>query len=153
MKVPILVPNIFDHPFTYESGKLNLKLGEYVIIPFGKSKLTGVVWDEFEKENKKEFLIKNVISKLNISPLNKNTISFLNWFSKYNLIPKGMALKLSLLSGEAIEDVDIKNFEKFETNFKENFFDLTANSIKEYPPNNATNKSMYIPLEGSRAKV
>ena len=87
MKVPILVPNIFDHPFTYESGKLNLKLGEYVIIPFGKSKLTGVVWDEFEKENKKEFLIKNVISKLNISPLNKNTISFLNLFSKYNLIP------------------------------------------------------------------
>ena len=123
MKVPILVPNIFDHPFTYESGKLNLKLGEYVIIPFGKSKLTGVVWDEFEKENKKEFLIKNVISKLNISPLNKNTISFLNWFSKYNLIPKGMALKLSLLSGEAIEDVDIKNFEKFENNFKEKFFD------------------------------
>ena len=123
MKVPILVPNIFDHPFTYESGKLNLKLGEYVIIPFGKSKLTGVVWDEFEKENKKEFLIKNVISKLNISPLNKNTISFLNWFSKYNLIPKGMALKLSLLSGEAIEDVDIKNFEKFETNFKEKFLD------------------------------
>ena len=123
MKVAILIPNIFNHPFTYESGKLNLKLGEYVIIPFGKSKLTGVVWDEFEKENKKDFLIKYVISKLNISPLNKNTISFLNWFSKYNLIPKGMALKLSLLSGEAIEDVDIKNFEKFETNFKEKFFD------------------------------
>ena len=130
MKVPILIPNIFNHPFTYESGKLNLKLGEYVIIPFGKSKLTGVVWDEFEKENKKEFLIKNVISKLNISPLNKNTISFLNWFSKYNLIPKGMALKLSLLSGEAIEDVDKKNFEKFETNFKENFFDLTEEQDK-----------------------
>ena len=125
MKVPILIPNIFDHPFTYESGKLNLKLGEYVIIPFGKSKLTGVVWDEFEKENKKEFLIKNVISKLNISPLNKNTISFLNWFSKYNLIPKGMALKLSLLSGEGIEDVDIKNIEKFKNNFKEKIFNLT----------------------------
>jgi len=144
MKVPILVPNIFDHPFTYESGKLNLKLGEYVIIPFGKSKLTGVVWDEFEKENKKEFLIKNVISKLNISPLNKNTISFLNWFSKYNLIPKGMALKLSLLSGEAIEDVDIKNFEKFETNFKEKFFNLTEEQDKALNEINKENNKFRV---------
>ena len=38
MKVPILVPNIFDHPFTYESGGIDIKLGDYVLIPFGKSK-------------------------------------------------------------------------------------------------------------------
>ena len=53
MKVPILVPNIFDHPFTYESGNINLKLGDYVLVPFGKSKVTGVVWNEFEKEKSK----------------------------------------------------------------------------------------------------
>ena len=46
MKYPILVPNIFNHPFTYESN-LNLKVGDYVMVPFGKSKITGVVWDEF----------------------------------------------------------------------------------------------------------
>ena len=55
MKVPILLPNVFDHAFTYESGGLDLKLGDYVIIPFRKSKFTGVVWDQFEKENKKNF--------------------------------------------------------------------------------------------------
>jgi len=38
MKVPILLPNIFNHPFTYESSDLNLKIGDYVIVPFGKSK-------------------------------------------------------------------------------------------------------------------
>ena len=84
MKVPILLPNIFDHPFTYESGKIDLKLGDYVTIPFGKAKSTGVVWDKFEKEKKKNYLIKNVISKLNTPPLKKNTIEFLNWFSTYN---------------------------------------------------------------------
>ena len=63
MKVPILVPNVFDYPFTYESGEINLKLGDYVIVPFGKSKLTGVVWNEFEKENNKNFLIKNIGNK------------------------------------------------------------------------------------------
>ena len=51
MKVPILMPNIFNHPFTYDSD-LKLKVGDYVTVPFGKSELTGVVWDEFEKKNK-----------------------------------------------------------------------------------------------------
>ena len=46
MKYPILVPNIFNHPFTYESN-LNLNVGDYVMVPFGKSKITGVVLDEF----------------------------------------------------------------------------------------------------------
>ena len=77
MKVPILLPNIFNYPFTYESN-LNLKVGDYVLIPFGKLKITGVVWNEFESENKKNFLIKKVISKLNIPPLNEKTIDFLN---------------------------------------------------------------------------
>ena len=54
MKVPILLPNIFNHPFTYESN-LDLKLGDYVIVPFGKSKITGVVWNEFEKKKIKIF--------------------------------------------------------------------------------------------------
>ena len=49
MKVPILIPNIFNHPFTYDSD-LKLKVGDYVVVPFGKSELTGVVWDDFEKK-------------------------------------------------------------------------------------------------------
>ena len=80
MKYPILVPNIFNHPFTYESS-LKLKVGDYVMVPFGKSKITGVVWDEFEKKNNKNFKTKNIIKKLDVTPLKKNTINFLNWFA------------------------------------------------------------------------
>ena len=112
MKFPILLPNIFDHPFTYESD-LKLNTGDYVIVPFGKSKITGVVWDEFEKNDKKTFQIKKVLKKLKISALRKDTIEFLNWFAKYNLIPKGMALKLSLLSNNAIEKLHEKKYEIF----------------------------------------
>ena len=130
MKVPILIPNIFDHPFTYESGKIDLKLGDYVLVPFGKSKITGVVWNEFEKENKKNFIIKEVISKLNITSLNKSTINFLNWFSQYNLIPRGMALKLLLLTSEAVEEVESKEFKKFELKSKKKKFSLTDEQTK-----------------------
>ena len=78
MKYPILVPNIFNYPFTYESS-LNLKVGDYVMVPFGKSKITGVVWNEFEKKNKKNFKVKSILKKLNVEPLKKTTIKFLNW--------------------------------------------------------------------------
>ena len=47
MKIPVLIPNIFNHPFTYDDNGLNLKKGDYVEIPFGKKSKIGVVWDEF----------------------------------------------------------------------------------------------------------
>ena len=102
MKYPVLLPNIFDHPFTYESS-LKLKTGDYVNVPFGKKEITGVVWDQFEKNVNKKFIVKIVKKKLNIEPLKIQTVDFLNWFSEYNLVPLGMALKLHLLSGNAIE--------------------------------------------------
>ena len=112
MKVPILLPNIFNYPFTYQSD-LNLKVGEYVIVPFGKTKMVGVVWNHFEKKNEKNFHLKKIIKRLKITPLNENTIKFLNWFSQYNLIPKGMSLKLHLLSNEAVEEIPDKEFESY----------------------------------------
>ena len=62
MKVPILLPNIFNYPFTYETT-LNLKVGDYVIVPFGKSNITGVVWDEFEKKKIRNFRLKKFYQK------------------------------------------------------------------------------------------
>ena len=79
MKVPILLPKIFNHPFTYESD-INLKIGDYVVVPFGKSKITGVVWDEFEKKNNRNFKIKNVLKKLDVVPLKKQLLNFLTGF-------------------------------------------------------------------------
>jgi len=73
MKFPILLPNIFNHPFTYES-ELNLKVGDYVVVPFGKSKITGVVWDEFEKKNNKNFELKTVLKKLKVTKQSLNRV-------------------------------------------------------------------------------
>jgi len=125
MKVPILLPNIFNHPFTYESSDLNLKIGDYVIVPFGKSKITGVVWNQFEKDTKKKYVIKKVIEKLKIPSLKKTTIEFLNWFSEYNIVPKGMALKLLLLSSSAIEKFPKKKYELFKSQLKNNTIKLS----------------------------
>ena len=119
MKFPILLPNIFNHPFTYKSD-LKLKIGDFVEVPFGKSKLTGVVWNEFEKKTNKNFKIKKIIDKLNIPSLKGGTIEFLNWFSEYNIVPKGMALKLVLLSGKPINEFDDKVYKDFKFEKKKN---------------------------------
>ena len=124
MKCPVLIPNIFNHPFTYETD-LKLKEGDYVIVPFGKTELTGVVWNDFEKKTNKNFSIKKVIKKLNVPSLNKNTIKFLNWFSQYNIIPKGMALKLLLLSSNAIENSTGEVSDQFKTDIKKDKVELS----------------------------
>ena len=129
MKIPILLPNIFDHPFTYKSSKADLKLGDYVEVPFGKSKKIGIVWDEFEKNNNKKYLIKNVIRKLEIPSLNVETINFLKWFSEYNLVPIGMSLKLHLLSNEAIEIQNNKELQKYNTYKKPNEIKLSNEQL------------------------
>ena len=129
MKYPILLPNIFNHPFTYESD-LNLKIGEYVSVPFGKNKLTGVVWDKLENNEQKKFKLKKVFKKLQVKPLKKTTIKFLNWFSEYNIVPKGMALKLMLLSNNAIENNFKKNLKPFENNIKNNSIKLSEDQKK-----------------------
>ena len=130
MKIPILLPNIFNHPFTYKSADLNLKLGDYVEVPFGKSKKIGVVWDEFEKSKNKQYLIKNVARKLKIPALNSKTIKFLKWFSEYNMVPIGMALKLHLLSNEAIEIEIEDQLERYFYNKKTNKIKLSKEQLK-----------------------
>ena len=129
MLYPILLPNIFDHPFTYESN-LKLKVGDYVLVPFGKSNIIGIVWDNFEQGKKKNFKIKKILKKLDITSLKKDTIKFLNWFSKYNLIPKGMALKLVLLSSRAIEKLTDEKYEDYAAKIKNHSFKLSLEQKK-----------------------
>ena len=133
MKFPILLPNIFNYPFTYESN-LKLKLGDFVEVPFGKSKIIGVVWDSFEKSSPKKFKIKKIIRKLKIPSIEKKTIEFLNWFAVYNIVPKGMALKLLMLSGKAIEKFNKELYQDLDFQIKKNSFQLTKdqkNCLKE----------------------
>mgnify|MGYP001489204861 CR=1 FL=1 len=143
MKVPILLPNIFNYPFTYQSD-LNLKVGEYVIVPFGKTKMVGVVWNHFETDNQKNFHIKKIVKKLKVKPLNKNTIKFLNWFSQYNLIPKGMSLKLHLLSNEGVEEMPDKEYESYKLIKKTNDFKLSEEQEKSLDELKIKNKEFRV---------
>ena len=143
MKFPVLLPNIFNHPFTYESH-FKLKIGDFVEVPFGKTRITGVVWNEFEKNSTKKFKIKKIICKLDIPRLKKNTLDFLNWFSEYNIVPKGMALKLLLTSGKEPKNIDQRFYDDLTFNGQDNLIKLTNNQRKSLEQINDSNKKFNV---------
>ena len=103
MKVPILLPNIFDHPFTYKNTfSTPIEPGEFVKVSFGAKEQTGVVWD-FEQKTKKKIKLKKILKKIDVPKINLTMIKFIKWFAKYNMVSLGMSLRMSLLSGDAVD--------------------------------------------------
>ena len=128
MKVPVLVPKVFNFPFTYNSAHLeNLKPGDIVIVPFGKSKEIGVVWDKIQPSIK-EFKLRNIEKKLNDFKINKNLINYINWFSSYNLVSKGMVLKMCL--GDKKNTSKIEEYKEEKLDKKNIIFLLTKSKKK-----------------------
>ena len=128
MKVPVLVPNVFNFPFTYNSGHLeDLKPGDVVIVPFGKSKEIGVVWDKIQP-SVKNFKLRNVEKKIDNFKINKNLVSYINWFSAYNLVSKGKVLKMCL--GDKKNISKIEDYKKEKLNKKKNNFHLNKDQKK-----------------------
>ena len=130
MKVPVLFPKIFDHPFTYKSEiPEKLSPGDFVKAPFGSKEITGVVWTDEQKTTKK-FKIKKIIKKLNINKLNFSMLKFISWFSKYNLVPLGMSFKMCLLNKDVIEKSFHNEFDKFKIKKNSRKFDLNLEQKK-----------------------
>jgi len=122
MKIPILFPKIFDYPFTYKSEiSESLNSGDFVKAPFGSSEITGVVWPH-EQKTEKKFKIKKISKKINVKNLNSSMIEFISWFSKYNLVPLGMSLKMCLFNKGTIEKNFDKEFKKFKLKDNKNRF-------------------------------
>ena len=114
MEVPILLPKIFNYPFTYKCNvkKIkNLSQGDIVIVPFGRKKEIGVVWDKIRRTEKK-ITLKQVEKKISNASLNKKIIKFINWFSTYNLVPKGMILKMCLGNLKNFDEIKDKDLSK-----------------------------------------
>ena len=130
MKVPVLFPKIFDYPFTYKSEiSESLKSGDFVKAPFGSSEITGVVWPH-EQKTEKKFKIKKISKKINVKNLNPSMIEFISWFSKYNLVPLGMSLKMCLLNKNVVEKNFDKEFDKFKIISNDNKFMLNEEQKK-----------------------
>ena len=145
MKIAVLFPKIFDYPFTYRSEiSESLKPGDFVKASFGTQEITGVIWPN-EQKTEKKFKIKKISKKIKIKNLNLTMIKFINWFSKYNLVPLGMSLKMCLLNKDVVE----KNFDEEFNKFK-----INSNNNKKILLNREQKKSLsFIRSVGSNYSV
>ena len=128
MKLDILLPLKFNHPFTYQSDlNVKLKKGDYVVVPFRNKKITGVVWD-LDPKVPSNIKIKKIISNLDIPAMSISNLNFIKKFSYYNLTSLGMVLKLFLYT-KGLESCHKKfNFEQF---IIKNFNNKKLNKIQQ----------------------
>ena len=97
MKAQVLLPKVFNFPFTYNS-KIKCKIGNLVEVPFGSRKEIGVIW----KNNyviPKNIKIKDIINSTEYS-IDKKLVEYIEWFSSYNMVPIGLVLKMAIGSAE-----------------------------------------------------
>ena len=94
MTLDVLLPLKFDHPFTYNVPKdINVKVGDFVLVPFQNKDIIGVVWGK-SGSIKSSIKIKDIKKKFDFASLSKETLIFLEKFSRYNLVDLGITLKL-----------------------------------------------------------
>ena len=91
MKAQVLLPKVFNFPFTYNS-KYESKIGDLVEVPFGTKNEIGVIWKNKYTEPK-DIKIKDIKRDTGYS-INSKLIDFIEWFSSYNMVPIGLVLKM-----------------------------------------------------------
>ena len=117
MKAQVLLPKVFNFPFTYNSN-IEGKIGNLVEVPFGSKKEIGVIWKNNYSEPK-NIKIKEISKKTEYS-IDKKLVDFIEWFSSYNMVPIGLVLKMVIGSTNkfikikdnsiVVKKTEIKNF-------------------------------------------
>ena len=156
--ISVLVLGPFNQTYYYFVEKEStIEVGQIVSIPFGKQENLGVVVDR-DVNNVKLNKIKKITDLINLPLLDIYYLDFINFFSNWNCIPKGIVLKMILspfdksslkkinLSKYEIKDEKIfglgkeRNFKKLNS-YQKNASDKILNSL------NTTQSKCFL-LEG-----
>ncbi|WP_353272275.1 primosomal protein N' [Wolbachia endosymbiont (group A) of Urophora cardui] len=102
--VDVLLPLPIDQLFSYAiEENTEILLGDYVVVPFGKKRLIGIVWKYSDKSGRALKFIEQKIDLPNIRP---KLITFAEWVAQYNLIPIGMLAKVIMGGVLKVNQID-----------------------------------------------
>ncbi|QWE33644.1 MULTISPECIES: replication restart helicase PriA [unclassified Wolbachia] len=102
--VDVLLPLPIDQLFSYvveEDTKVSI--GDYVVVPFGRKRLIGIVW---RKSSKSDRELKYIEQKVNLSSIRPKLIEFAEWVAQYNVIPIGMLAKVIMGGVLKVNQID-----------------------------------------------
>ncbi len=132
MKAQVLLPKVFNFPFTYNS-RAEGKIGNLVEVPFGSKKEIGVIWKNKYLEPK-DIKIKDISKKTEYS-IDKKLVDFIEWFSSYNMVSIGLVLKMAI--GSTDKFIRIKDNSIILKKTKKKNFNLNEEQLAELVTRNS----------------
>ena len=100
VRVTVLLPLPFDHPFDYAlPDGMALCAGDLVSVPLGKRMVVGAVWDDAPQGTLADGAsarLKEVAAKLDAPALPDDLRQFIDWVAHYTMAPRGAVLALAL---------------------------------------------------------
>ena len=91
----VLLPLIFDDVFDYCYDE-ELKIGQLVLVSFGREELIGVVYKIGKSANIEDKKIKKIKDIIKLPLISVKVLNFIEKVAQYNLAPKGLVLKMVL---------------------------------------------------------
>ncbi|WCR58904.1 MAG: Primosomal protein N' [Wolbachia endosymbiont of Ctenocephalides felis wCfeF] len=102
--VDVLLPLPIDLLFSYAvEENTEISIGDYVVMPFGKKRLIGIVWKCSDKSDRE---LKFIEQRINLPSVRPRLIAFAEWVAQYNLIPIGMLAKVIMGGVLKVNQID-----------------------------------------------
>ena len=113
--ISVLLSGPFDRAFSYKIKISSYQVGKIIIAPFRSQKLLGIILAE-EPEIIDDQKIKQVDCSIVLPPLTKTYLEFINFFSKWNCISKGLVLKNILGPHDKNSIKKVENLKTYDSN-------------------------------------
>ncbi|MEE4209166.1 MAG: primosomal protein N' [Parvularcula sp.] len=104
VKVVLPMPAGRGYDYAVPDG-LALAPGDFVTVPLGPRQMTGVVWDEAPDAEVSDDKLKPVAARFDVPALSAGLMRFVDWVSRYYIVPRGAVLRLVLRGEQGLADV------------------------------------------------
>lgn len=102
--VDVLLPLPIDQLFSYAVEEdTEVSIGDYVVVPFARKRLIGIVWRESSKSDRE---LKFIEQKIDLPSIRPKLIEFAKWVAQYNVIPIGMLAKVIMGGVLKVNQID-----------------------------------------------
>jgi primosomal protein N' (replication factor Y) len=98
-RVPVLLPVALDQTYDYAlPDGLNVKPGQFLLVPFGRQSRIGVVWDKSLGDDRPiaHDKLKTITQLLDAPLLPAASLRFAEWVARYTLSPLGMVVRMMM---------------------------------------------------------
>jgi len=138
-RIQVLLPLPLSGPFDYlADSDMALEAGDFVMVPLGSRDLLGVVWNTApEQSDLAADKIKPVLARLDLPPLPRTLMQFIDWVASYTLSPPGAVLKMAVSVPRAAPRPKKKTLYRLSSDLPEKLTDgrrsVAAAAIEDMP--------------------